>query len=232
MPSRTAPRPPEAASPPWRAELGNRMADRLVIKVVSVSVFVALFFQGYFHTLRQPVNPVTTMPLTPLDTWIPFEPWAIVPYFSLWFYVGIAPGLLLRWRDLIVYGLWAAALCAGGLAIFHAWPTEVPARAPEMAGLPGFALLAGVDGAGNACPSLHVATAVFTATWVERLLRAVGAPGALRAINLLWLLAIVWSTVAVRQHVVLDVVAGLGWGLLFAALSHRLSPGIAWRPGQ
>ena len=232
MPSRTAPRPPEAASPHWRAELGNRMADRLVIKVVSVSVFVALFFQGYFHTLRQPVNPVTTMPLTPLDTWIPFEPWAIVPYFSLWFYVGIAPGLLLRWRDLIVYGLWAAALCVGGLAIFHAWPTEVPARAPEMAGLPGFALLAGVDGAGNACPSLHVATAVFTATWVERLLRAVGAPGALRAINLLWLLAIVWSTVAVRQHVVLDVVAGLGWGLLFAALSHRLSPGIAWRPGQ
>jgi membrane-associated phospholipid phosphatase len=57
---------------------------------------------------------------------------------------------------------------------------------------------------------------------VERLLRVVGAPGALRALNLAWLLAIVWSTVAVRQHVVLDVVAGLGWGLLFAALSHRL----------
>ncbi|MFM7505385.1 MAG: PA-phosphatase, partial [Rubrivivax sp.] len=180
MPSRAAPRPPDATSPPWRAELGNRMADRLVIKVVSVSAFVALFFQGYFHTLRQPVNPVTTMPLTPLDGWISFAPWAIVPYFSLWFYVGIAPGLLLRWRDLIVYGLWAAALCGGGLAIFHLWPTEVPTRAPETAGLPGFALLAGVDGAGNACPSLHVATAVFTATWVERLLRTMGAPAVLR----------------------------------------------------
>lgn len=230
---------PIAATPPhaaaksaWRAELAHRIVDRLVLKVVGVSAFIGLFFQGYFHTLRNPIYPVTTMPVTPLDTWIPFEPWAIVPYLSLWLYVGVAPGLLLRWRDLLLYGAWACALCVGGLAIFHIWPTEVPARAPEMAGLPGFALLAGIDGAGNACPSLHVATAMFTATWVERLLRTVGAPGALRAINLLWLLAIVWSTVAVRQHVVLDVVAGLGWGLLFAALSHRLSPGIAWRPGQ
>jgi len=221
-----------AASPPWRAEMAERIVSRLLLKVVGVSAFIGLFFQGYFHTLRNPVYPVTTMPVTPLDAWIAFVPWAIVPYLSLWFYVGIAPGLLLRWRDLLLYGAWATALCVGGLLIFHFWPTEVPARAPETASLPGFALLAGVDGAGNACPSLHVATAVFTATWVERLLRTVGVPGVLRALNLAWLLAIAWSTVAVRQHVVLDVVAGLAWGLLFAALSHRLSPGIAWRPGR
>jgi hypothetical protein len=210
MPPIAAPPHPDAATAPWRVELVHRIADRVVLKVVAVSAFIGLFFQGYFHTLRNPIHPVTTMPVTPLDAWIPFEPWALVPYLSLWFYVGIAPGL----------------------AIFHVWPTEVPARAPEMAGLPGFALLAGVDGAGNACPSLHVATAVFTATWVERLLRVVGAPGVLRLISLLWLLAIVWSTVAVRQHVVLDVAAGFGWGLLFAALSHRLSPGIAFKPGR
>jgi hypothetical protein len=232
MPPIAAPPHPDAARAPWRAELAHRIADRLLFKVVAVSAFIGLFFQGYFHTLRNPIHPVTIMPVTPLDAWIPFEPWAIVPYLSLWFYVGIAPGLLLRLRDLVAYGAWACALCGGGLSIFHVWPTEVPARASEMAGLPGFALLAGVDGAGNACPSLHVATAVFTATWVGRLLRTVGAPGALRALNLLWLLAIAWSTVAVRQHVVLDVVAGLCWGLLFAALSHRLCPGIAWRPGR
>ena len=41
------------------------------------------------HVLRNPVFPVTTMPLTPLDAWIPFVPQALAIYLSLWFYVGI-----------------------------------------------------------------------------------------------------------------------------------------------
>jgi hypothetical protein len=230
MQPRAEPLTTEARRADWRSALAQRIVSRLLLKLIGVSAFVALFFQGYFFTLRHPAYPVTTMPATALDAWIGFQPWGIVPYLSLWFYIGIAPGLLLRWRDLLLYGLWATVLCVGGLLIFYFWPTEVPARAPESASLPGFALLAGVDGAGNACPSLHVATAVFTATWVERLLRVVGAPVGFRLANLVWVLAIAWSTVAVRQHVVLDVVAGIAWGGLFALLSHRLSPGIAWRP--
>ena len=46
----------------------------------------------------------------------------------------------------------------------------------------------------------------------------------LAANNLAWLLAIAWSTVAIRQHVVLDAVAGAALGTLFAALSIWLSP--------
>ncbi len=228
----TASAPISSPSPHWRAALRLRMANRLLLKFIGVSGFIALFFQGYFFTLRNPAYPVTTMPTTPLDAWIAFHPWGIVPYLSLWFYVGIAPGLLLRWRDLLIYGLWAAAMCVGGLLIFYFWPTQVASRAPETAASPGFALLAGMDGAGNACPSLHVATAVFTATWIDRLLRTIGAPAWLRLLSVAWLLAITWSTVAVRQHVVLDAVAGIGWGGLFALLSHRLSPGMAWHPGR
>ena len=65
-------------------------------------------------------------------------------------------------------------------------------------------------------PAAAVPGAVFTAIWVERLMRIVGAPMAFRALNLAWVLAIAWSTVAIRQHVVLDAVAGAALGTLIS----------------
>lgn len=234
-PARTMPAEPDHFTPAgpaisWQADLRHRFFDRLLLKVVGITAFIWLFFQGYFHTLRHPVYPVTTMPTTALDHLVGFQPESIVLYFSLWIYVGIAPGLMLRMRDLLAYGAWAAALCIGGLLIFHFWPTQVPARAPETASLPGFGLLAGIDGAGNACPSLHVATAVFTAAWIDRLLRLMKAPWAWRLVNLAWLVGIAWSTMATRQHVALDVLAGTAWGSVFAALSLWLGPRMGQRP--
>ncbi len=53
------------------------------------------------------------------------------------------------------------------------------------------------------------------------LCRAAGWSRRWRWTNLIWVAAIVWSTVAVRQHVVLDVVGGMALGLAFAWLSLR-----------
>jgi membrane-associated phospholipid phosphatase len=185
-----------------------------------------LFFIAYFHLLRHPVRPPVVMPLTALDQAIGLQPGALAAYVSLWFYVGIAPGLMLTLRALVVYGLWIGALCLTGLASFYFWPTAVPlpVLAVDLAQHPGFALLQGVDTAGNACPSLHVATALFSALWVARLLREVSAPALLRALNWAWLALIVYSTLAIKQHVVIDVLAGAALGLVFAWPSLRWSP--------
>lgn len=184
-----------------------------------------VFFAAYFHVLRNPVGPVTEMPLTALDAWIPFQPAAFWAYVSLWVYVGIAPALLPTLAAGLRHAAWAAALCASGLLCFWLWPTAVPPSMHHldqaMAGHAGFALLRGVDAAGNACPSLHVASAVFSAMGIRRVLAAAGAPWALHVVNLVWLLLIVWSTVAIRQHVVLDVVAGAALGLAFGLPSAR-----------
>jgi len=120
-------------------------------------------------------------------------------------------------------------LCSCGLLIFYFWPTAVPPRDVDISAYPGFAVLQGVDAAGNACPSLHVATAMFTAIWIDRLVRTMRAPGALRWANALWVLAIAWSTVAIRQHVVLDALAGAALGTTLALLSIRVSPWIGRR---
>jgi hypothetical protein len=211
--------PAPSLRPPWQTLLGQRMRYLWWLKFLGVCAFMWLFFIGYFHTLRNPPREVMLMPLTWLDGAVAFQPRALWIYLSLWVYIGVAPGLLSAFRDLLMYTLWIGALCAVGLACFHFWPTAVPRPAMDLSGYPGFALLQGVDATGNACPSLHVATAAFTALWVEHLLRVIGAPAWLRWSNGLWVGAIVWSTLATKQHVVWDAAGGLALALVFAALS-------------
>lgn len=191
------------------------------LKALGITVFMSVFFVGYFHLLRHPTQPPIEMPLTAIDRWITFQPWALWPYISLWFYVSLPPNLLSSFRSLAAYGAWIGALCVTGLACFYWWPTAVPRLETSTADLAGFDLLHGVDASGNACPSLHVATATFSAIWLDRLLRDLALPSWLRGANALWFTLIVWSTLATRQHVWWDVVAGLVLALLFTPLSLR-----------
>ncbi|MDQ2778933.1 MAG: phosphatase PAP2 family protein [Pseudomonadota bacterium] len=215
--------PDSAARVPWRTELARRARYHLGLKTAGISLFMWLFFMAYFQVLRHPTSAVTLMPLTALDRAIPFTPAALAVYVSLWLYVGIAPGLMPTLRSAAVYGLWAAGLCGTGLALFHFFPTAVPPPSPpiDAARHFGFAMLQGVDAAGNACPSLHVASAVFTGAWIVRLLKDAGAPAPLQWLNALWMVAIVWSTLATRQHVAIDAAAGAALGAAFAWASLR-----------
>jgi hypothetical protein len=203
----------------------RRVADSVRVlfwlKALGTTVFMWLFFIGYFHLLRHPAQEPVVMPLTAIDRWIAFEPWALWPYFSLWVYVTLPPSLLTSFRSLLSYGIWVGALCIAGLACFYLWPTAVPRQALSTEGLAGFELLRGVDAAGNACPSLHVAAATFSAWWLHRLLGTLALPAWVRSVNALWYLLIVWSTLATRQHVWWDVVAGLALALLFTPPSLR-----------
>jgi membrane-associated phospholipid phosphatase len=219
-----------AAPQTWAVDIGQRIRNHLALKVVGISAFTWLFFVGYFHLLRHPAHAITVMPLTALDRLIAFEPQALTAYVSLWLYVGIAPGLQRTLRELVTYGLWTAALCLTGLGLFYVWPTAVPVPALDASGFPGFSVLQGVDAAGNACPSMHVAVAIYSAIWIEAVLRRAGAPVALRWLNAAWFLAIAYSTLAIKQHVVLDVVAGALLGSAFAWPSLRWHPSRRNRP--
>src|SRR6185295_988673 len=107
-------------------------------------------------------------------------------YLSLWLYVSLAPALLTDRRELASYGIATVVLSTIGLTIFLLWPTAVPTSDIIWSQHPSFAFLQSVDASGNACPSLHVAFAVFTAAWFERLLRAMGAGRSARVVNWLW----------------------------------------------
>ena len=235
-PSRTPPLhplPAQALALPWSQALRRLVGRRFVFKFLSITAVLWVFFVAYFYLLRHPVRPVTVMPLTALDHWLPFQPAAMAAYASLWLYVGIPAGLMPTPRHLVVYGSWIAALCLTGLLCFYVFPTAVPtAHLPaNIASHAGFALLQGVDAAGNAFPSLHVATAVFSAVWIDRLLHQLRAPAWPRVLNALWGALIVYSTLAIRQHVALDVAGGVVLALAFALPSLRWVKGLEHGPG-
>jgi membrane-associated phospholipid phosphatase len=211
-------------SPAWIREIIGRMRQRFVLKAVGTTIFISVFFVAYFYVLRHPAYESTLMPLTALDLMIPFQPGALIIYLSLWFYVGIPATLLTGLRELIMYCCWTAALCITGLACFYFWPTTIPRGTIDTEANPGFQLIQGLDAAGNACPSLHVATAIYSAIWLHRLLREIGAGRFILFANWCWVASIAFSTLATKQHVALDVLAGVALGAGFALAS--LWPGM------
>jgi membrane-associated phospholipid phosphatase len=195
-----------------------------ILKTIGISAFTFLFFQGYFYLLNHPAHAVTIVPATAVDALIGFQPWTLIPYLSLWVYVSLAPGLLLTFREMIRYGAAASVVSLVGFAVFYFFPTAIVPPAIDWQAHPEFGFLKAIDASGNACPSLHVAFAIFTACNVQRTLREIGAPRAVFFLNWFWALAITYSTIATKQHVALDALAGTILGVAGAWI-YRASAG-------
>jgi membrane-associated phospholipid phosphatase len=214
---------------PWYRQAAAVIPRHVYLKSIGTTLFISLFFGAYFYLLKDPAYPTTVMPITLLDRQIGFQPLALPMYISLWVYVSLPPALLATRRELYGYGLAMAGTCLAGLIVFYFWPTTVPAADIDWAQYPDVAFLKSMDASGNACPSLHVATAVFSGIWLHHLLRGFGAPLWILTFNWIWCTGIVYSALATRQHVAVDVLAGLALGVLAAYLSlrHRVHTGIS-----
>jgi len=204
-------------------------------KMTGTMAVMTAFFIVYFWLLNHARFPVTTVPRIFIDRMVDFHPAALPLYISLWIYVPLAPALLVDRREMASYCVAAVALSLAGFAVFILWPTAVPKPEVDWARHPSVSWLKDVDASGNAFPSLHVAFAVFTAAWLGRVLREIGAGPTALALNWLWCLGIVYSTLAIRQHVALDAVAGAALGAAAAVLHMRiLGPAVPGpeRPGD
>lgn len=161
--------------------------------------------------------PVRIYPRIWLDRVIPFLPGAAWLYLSCFVYLGVA-GLLLAKRRECWRFFWVMAgmgLLANAIFLLH--PTAVPPR-PLATDQP-YALVIAADDTGNACPSLHVAFSVFSAFVAHDWLARFRGRRALRVLAWVWAVAVSLSTIAVRQHLAIDVF----WGALLG-----LAGGIAW----
>lgn len=207
---------------PVATELLRRLRRLWWLKAAGTTLFMSAFFTAYLHLLHEPLFPVAAMPLTWVDRMVGFQPWALVAYASLWIYVSLPPALAPDRERLFSYGWHIGALCLTGILFFVFWPTAVPSTDVDWGLYPGYALLKGIDAGGNACPSLHVATALYSAIWLSQDLRGMGAGRGWQHANWLWCGLIVFSTLATKQHVMLDVVAGAALALLAALLSPGL----------
>ena len=210
---------------PWYRQVTAVIIKHMYLKSIGTTLFIGLFFGAYFYLLNAPAYPTTVMPITLLDRLIGFRPQAMPMYLSLWVYVSLPPALLATRSELYGYGLAMAGTCLAGLFVFYFWPTAVPVADIDWTQYPDVDFLKSIDASGNACPSLHVATAVFSAIWLHHLLRGFGGPQWILFFNWAWCIGIVYSTLATRQHVAVDVLAGLALGALAAYLSLRYRVG-------
>ncbi|MHB8623353.1 MAG: phosphatase PAP2 family protein [Sulfuricaulis sp.] len=204
-----------------RAKLSRIIFIHFWFKCLGTISFTSAFFMVYLYLLKNPAVPVTTMPTSVVDDFIRFEPWALPFYLSLWVYVSLPPMLMPTRREIISYGVWIGGLSLAALSIFYFWPSAVPPAHIDWAQYPGMAFLKGIDASGNACPSLHVATAVFSCYWLHWQLRALGLGRKMRLLNIAWCAAITYSTLATKQHVAIDVVTGVLLGIAVAWFSRN-----------
>jgi membrane-associated phospholipid phosphatase len=207
---------------PVRPRLVSTIRTHFWFKCFGTIGFTATFFAAYFYLLQHPAFPVRIIPTTWLDRLIPFQPFALAFYVSLWLYVSLPPMLMLTRRQIVEYGFWMGLLCVTGLAAFFFWPSAVPPASAEWGAAPGMSILKGIDASGNACPSLHVATAVYAAVQLQRELPRAGFGRGANWLSAAWCVAIAYSTMATKQHVALDVLAGGALGLVFGLTALRI----------
>ncbi len=206
----------------WYAHCAARLMHLWFFKASGTMAFMAIFFYAYFAVQRSAVSAVTTMPVTWIDDRIAFWPPAFYLYASLWIYTSLVPALQASLLRLVLYGCAIGGLCLTGLVIFTVFPTAVPYASSEWFSDPSLSLLRRLDLAGNACPSLHVATAVFSALCLQTLMADLRAPRWVKVANWIWCALIIYSTLAIKQHVLWDVLAGMALALFFDLIYRQL----------
>jgi membrane-associated phospholipid phosphatase len=162
-----------------------------------------------------------------LDAQIPYLPWTWVFYWAAHPFVFVGGSLVLMWLPEKGFRRAVVALAATALlgdAIQIAIPARMPWPHPQH---PAQALIhwSSREGDFATLPSMHVAFSTLIASlafmaFPSRLVRALFAAMAA---------AIALSTLTLREHVVLDVVSGVGLGML-TALWFAHDPEVAIEP--
>ncbi|WP_309384966.1 phosphatase PAP2 family protein [Cerasicoccus frondis] len=198
----------------------ERLPTHQWLKLVGHTVAISSFMFVYLYVMQHPIFPVKIMPAMPPDDWTPLLPWTTWVYFSLWIYICMPSVLMASRAALWNYFLGALLMAVIGLGIFVGYPTASPTWDVDWSQYPAWiAFLKGESMSGNACPSMHVSYTVLAMLWSCAMLRTVKAQAWLHAVNFLWGLAIILSTMTTKQHVFIDVVIGALLGVMIFAVN-------------
>lgn len=207
--------------PPAVINFGRRVACHGRRKLILLTVLPAAFCLGYFTLQHITLFPPVTLPLTAVDRAIDFEPRWIHVYLSLYLLLPIAPMLAVRRHQLERYTEGFLWLSATGFSIFLFYPVIAP-RPDGVTGVAAFDLLTAHEGKLNAFPSFHAGLLAYTLCFALWAL-----PGEIRSppgrflfsVGVLWGTAVLYATLATKQHYAVDLPAGI----VLAWLSHRWS---------
>ncbi len=187
----------------WVSAEGLR---KLLLRMIWGITIGGTTFAGYLLLQRVSIRPVLWLEPSPLEKWITASNSAPAVYLYLSFYLLILiPGLLPSDRQ---FRRFLIALTLTGfvsLMVFLLVPSGVLRPQEFRTGASQVYLsLIDVDLPRNAFPSLHVSVTTLAAIVGGIVLRSWLA----RLLFWSWAAGVIWSTMATRQHVLLDVVTG------------------------
>lgn len=193
---------------------------------IKLLLFWPIFGLLFAFVERVGVTDTYTAVHIPLDDWIPFCEWFVLPYlFWFIFLIGMLCYTFFRETDAFRQMMWFVILTYSvTMLIYFVFPTcqELrPARFPRENLLTRFmAWFYTFDTNTNVCPSLHVvgAVAAMAAGWHSR---RFGTP-LWRVVFTVITVLIALSTVFLKQHSVVDVLAAiplcaLGWWAVYSS---------------
>lgn len=194
-----------------QTSLIQRVRTHLLLKLAFYLALSIVFCVPYFLIQRLPLIHPRTLPLTWVDEAIGYRPGAVYAYQSVYLLIPLLPFLATGREDLFRFSRGFLFLCLVSFTMFVLWPVAGP-RPEHAAGNWMTKLVFSYDRNLNAFPSLHAGLAAYSV-----LFGSATQPARLVAICGLWLVVILFATLATKQHYFLD----LPPALLLAWLAHR-----------
>ena len=196
---------------------------------ISFMALYTVFYLTAFHWLEVNITVPAIWVHCQLDDVIPFCKYAIVPYFAWFAWIPFTLFYLLRHGERSDF--WRVCLCLFtgmtiALSCYVLLPTGLALRPYRVYGSDIFArlvrMLYAVDTARNVCPSIHISS---TASIAIVGLRCKQFRGNLPVKALIWTMTILitLSTLFLRQHSVIDVVAGAALSLVLMIPAYRIN---------
>jgi len=186
------------------------------LKLLLGTVMTVLFWIGYFLLQGLQIFMPHEMPALGVDRWIPFQPRATILYLSQFLMMPFVLAMSSSRRQLLNCCFGVFLIMGVAFTVFFFYPTFVARPGVPLGSYPLYEFLIRVDETRNAFPSLHAAFGVFIGGCSLQILGRgrFFHPGVL--MMQLWILGVLASTLLIKQHVVLDLVAGalLGAGVL------------------
>jgi membrane-associated phospholipid phosphatase len=191
--------------------------NRLIAGVLLFAATAILYLtSNHFHIFKPRLLPVSR-----IDMAVPFVPQTVWLYVSEYLYFAV---VYWGYRDVLNLNRFMYAffsLLIGCVLVFFLWPTvisrdlfPVPENLNPVTRLV-LTTLRQVDSPANCFPSFHVASVYLCCFLLWN--------GGRRKFILLlvWATAISISTLTVKQHYVVDVISGLGMGVIFYCVFRR-----------
>mgnify|MGYP005988908471 CR=1 FL=1 len=181
----------------------NDLRERLRVRLLpGLGVFLWLT-AGYFSLQYVNFREVWWLQTGWEDRWVSIRPMATWPYLSYFVMVPLA-GLTVRDKDYLLFIRSAFWIATVSFLFFAFLPTAIDRAVLEGFEMPAaYHFFISFDQPRNAFPSLHVSLATLSAFFWLRVSPLVGLGG------VLWALAICWSAMSLRQHVIPDVIGGV-----------------------